>query len=89
MPNVRWRQQKHNEWYESETWFAQYRGWTLYVGKLIKTGEWRARLHRFTTDGMADAPSCERRYATLEGAQNAAEFYAENGRFPHAGLPSA
>lgn len=88
-PVVRWRQQKHADYLDSETWFARYRGWTLYAGNYKQSNTWHATLHRFTDDGMADNPRCHETYGSLEGAQNAAEFYAEHERFPHAGLPSA
>lgn len=80
-PTVKWRQQRAPAYADLETWFARYRGWTLYAGRIAMG--WRATLHRFR-DGTADSPRCTELYPTLEGAQNAAEFYAESGRFPHA-----
>ena len=90
MPNVKWREQRHPSYGERETWFARYRGWTLYAGLILPAQTvgtptvWRASLHRFRADGTADSPHCEQWYPTREGAQNAAEFYVEQGRFPHA-----
>ena len=91
MPNVTWREQRHPSYGARETWFARYRRWTLYAdrfGQSCAQGHglppvWRASLHRFRADGTADMPQCEQVYPTREGAQNAAEFYAERGRFPH------
>ena len=83
-PAVKWRLQKHASYLDRETWFARYRGWSLYVGNYKQSSVWHAGLHRFTADGLADQPRCEQTYGSLEGAQNAAEFYAENGRWPHA-----
>lgn len=92
-PNVKWREQRHPTYGARETWFARYLGWTLYADLLPRAGppyreNWRASLHRFRADGTADMPQCEQVYATREGAQNAAEFYAEHGRFPHAKVPA-
>lgn len=85
---VKWRHKRNSDYGDRETWFARYRGWTLYVGRVAHAtpiGDvWRATLHRFTRDGMADMPACEQWYRSREGAQNAAEFYAEHNRFPHA-----
>lgn len=79
---VRWRQQKQPACCQSETWFARYRGWTLYAGRWKWGGAWHASLHRFMGGG-ADMPECQQFYQTLEGAQNAAEFYAEHEHWPH------
>lgn len=89
VPNVKWREQRHPSHNTRETWFARYRGWTLYADLLQLAGPpyreiWRVSLHRFRADGTADMPQCEQVYPTREGAQNAAEYYAEHGRFPHA-----
>lgn len=86
VPVVKWRQQRVANRYERETWFARYRGWTLYAGRIDESA-WRVSLHRFIGGG-ADMPSCAVCYPTLEGAQNAAEFYAENNRWPHAKVPA-
>lgn len=91
VPNVKWRQQRNAEYGDRVTWFARYRGWSLYVGKRWFGGTtglaFHAHLHRFNGGG-ADQPRCEQLYPTLEGAQNAAEFYAENSCWPHTKVPA-
>lgn len=83
-PVVKWRRAAP-AYGTTDTWFSRYRGWTMYASR-YPLG-WRASLHRFIGGG-ADQPRCDELYGTLEGAQNAAEFYAENGRWPHAKVPA-
>jgi len=85
----KWRRMTVPDYGDSETWFARYRGWSMYAGNFKHENTWHAGLHRFTDDGGALQPQCVQSYGSLEGAQNAAEFYAEHGRFPHEGLPGA
>jgi hypothetical protein len=80
-PIANWRMAATPQPYEEETWYARYRGWTLYAGLIC--GHWRVAAHRFV-GGSADQEFCKQRYPTLEGAQNAAEFFAEHERWPHA-----
>lgn len=79
-PVVKWRKMAVPKPYEDESSFARYRGWTLDASRI--GNQWRCALHRFVAGGT-DTAYCQQRYPTLERAQNAAEFYAEKGRFPH------
>jgi hypothetical protein len=80
---VRWHQQTTASYGDAETWYARYRGWTLYAHRMKKRRVWYPSVHRFTGGGADDARSVAI-YGSPEGAQNAAEFYAEHGRWPHA-----
>ena len=77
-----WRRLKTPAWGSSETWFARYRGWSLYAKCSKLDGRWVVSLHQFTRDGGARQPQCRVVHATLGAAQHVAEYYAEQGKWP-------
>jgi hypothetical protein len=76
-PVIRWRLPKEPDANGCVVWCARYLGWRLYVGEKLPS-TWFISLHR-----PGKSAACRQLYPTLEGAQNAAEFYAEQGRWPH------
>lgn len=77
-PVVKWGPQRASESDgKGVIWVAKYRGWHLRASEKAP-GLWFVSAHQGN-----QSCACRQNYATLEGAQNAAEFYAEQLRWPH------